>query len=153
MKFLELVLPPPLVWMVFAGLAWWLGDLLPALTFDWGSLKALAALCTLAGMAIAGAALFGFRKHHTTVNPHHPEKTRELVVDGVYRFSRNPMYLGLTLLLTGFCFWLGNPLGFLAVPPFIAYLTRFQVMPEERLLAARFGDSYTAYCHRVRRWI
>jgi len=67
--------------------------------------------------------------------------------------TRNPMYLGLALILFSFCIYLGNPLSILAVIAFIAYITRFQIIPEERALTEKFGQSYTQYRNSVRRWL
>ena len=76
-----------------------------------------------------------------------------MVRHGIYRFTRNPMYLGQLLQLVAWAFWLENLLAFAVLPAYIAYLTRFQIIPEERILSARFGASYAAYQQRVRRWV
>nr|ART40893.1 L409 [uncultured bacterium] len=76
-----------------------------------------------------------------------------MVISGIYRFSRNPMYVGLLLVLTAWAIYLSNALAFLFLPTFVACLTRLQIVPEERVLAAKFGDAFTAYRQSVRRWL
>jgi protein-S-isoprenylcysteine O-methyltransferase Ste14 len=75
------------------------------------------------------------------------------VVDGLYRFTRNPMYLGMLCILLGFAIRFGNLMGLLAVAAFVASITITQIKPEERALGLIFGDAYRDYCRRVRRWI
>lgn len=110
----------------------------------------MLALCGL-GCDLAG--LWAFRRHRTTVNPLRPGKASAVVQDGIYRFTRNPMYVGMALLLTAWVTGLGAPLGLLALALFVAFITRFQIQPEERALQAKFGADYAAYCARVRRWL
>ncbi len=88
-----------------------------------------------------------------TINPTKPGSTSSIVTGGVYRVTRNPMYVGLALLLAGFALYLGNALGFLTLPAVVLYLGRFQIGPEERVLAAKFGAAYDDYRSRVRRWL
>jgi protein-S-isoprenylcysteine O-methyltransferase Ste14 len=106
-----------------------------------------------AGLVLDAAALAAFVRARTTVNPLRPEKSSALVRSGAYRLSRNPMYLGLALLLAGWAIWLANALALALLPAFVAWLDRFQIRPEERALAARFGAEYEAYRARVRRWL
>lgn len=108
-------------------------------------------------MAIAPIAPIGalveFRRADTTTNPHKPESARTLVTSGVYRWTRNPMYLGLSFLLLGWAIELGT-LGALAGPLFFAVLIQYvQIRPEEHALRARFEEDYAYYCGRVNRWL
>lgn len=105
------------------------------------------------GAVICVAGVLAFRSFQTTVNPLTPEATTTLVVRGVYRFTRNPMYLGFTLLLLAFAVWLGKMSALALVPLFMAYLQHFQIKPEEEALRARFGDLFDTYCQQVRRWL
>ena len=101
-------------------------------------------------------ALYGvlaFRQANTTVNPTTPVASTALVVRGVYRLTRNPMYLGFALLLLALAVWLGKMSALLLVPLFMAYLQHFQIRPEEDALHARFGASFDTYCQQVRRWL
>ena len=106
----------------------------------------------VAGFAIAIAGVVAFRRVRTTVDPFDPEKTTALVTVGVYRLSRNPMYLGMALLLAGWAIHLGSLWSVLGVPAFMLYITRFQILTEERVLHEKFDDAFTAYARRTRRW-
>ncbi|NMP15982.1 isoprenylcysteine carboxylmethyltransferase family protein [Thalassotalea sp. Y01] len=98
-------------------------------------------------------AVFGFSKEKTTVDPMHPDKTDALVVKGVYRISRNPMYLGFLLLIVALGLALNTLWLFPLAIVFILYINRLQIVPEERFLQQKFGDAFTFYCQKVRRWI
>ncbi len=106
-----------------------------------------------AGLGLKIAAALAFRARGTTVNPISPERSAALVVDGLYRVTRNPMYLGSALILAGWALHLGAWVAILTVPFFVLYMNRFQIGPEERALSALFGADYDAYRARVRRWI
>jgi protein-S-isoprenylcysteine O-methyltransferase Ste14 len=105
-----------------------------------------------AGIAIALAALFEFLRAKTTVNPLSPEAASAIVTSGIYRYSRNPMYVGLLLALLGWSVWLSHLLPFALLPFFILYINRFQIEPEERALSVKFGGLYRDYRRSVRRW-
>ena len=109
------------------------------------------ALPVLAGLALAavGALLFGRRG--TTIKPF--QESSELVVDGPFRFSRNPMYLGMLLVLVGTAMLLGSVSPLIALPSFLWLITTRFIAPEEAMLDARFGERYAEYRRRVRRWI
>jgi protein-S-isoprenylcysteine O-methyltransferase Ste14 len=104
-------------------------------------------------IAIVVAALRSFQRARTTVNPMDPSKATQLVTDGVFRISRNPMYLGLLLLLTGWALWLGSASVWLVPPLFAITITLLQIIPEERALGRLFGAQYLAYRDSVARWI
>ena len=82
-----------------------------------------------------------------------PQKASALVTSGVYRITRNPMYLGMLLVLAGWAVWLGNAAALIGLPLFVGVLNLLQIAPEERVLRGRFGDAFTRYAARVRRWI
>jgi protein-S-isoprenylcysteine O-methyltransferase Ste14 len=107
----------------------------------------------VAGGFVALAGVHAFRQNRTTVNPLTPEQSSSLVTSGVYRFSRNPMYLGFLLALAGWCVYLGNWASALLLPVFVACINRFQIAPEERALRAQFGPRFTMYASTVRRWL
>ena len=129
------------------GFAW----IVPAFTFPIppGIAFALAAV----GVLLDGIALFYFLRSRTTINPLKPASASALVTGGIYRFTRNPMYLGLATLLFAWAIYLGNLAALAGMPLFILYMNRFQIAPEERALEARFGADYVAYRTRVRRWV
>ncbi|MEI2794906.1 isoprenylcysteine carboxylmethyltransferase family protein [Pseudoxanthomonas sp. F11] len=93
-----------------------------------------------------------FGRAGTTVNPLRPAASRVLVITGLYRLSRNPMYLGHALLLVAWACWLQHPASLIGAPLHMAYVTRYQILPEEHALSASFGTAYEAYPARVRRW-
>jgi protein-S-isoprenylcysteine O-methyltransferase Ste14 len=105
------------------------------------------------GLGLALAGLLAFRRARTTVNPHKPEAASNLVVSGVYRYTRNPMYLGLMSVLLGWAVYLSAPLTFLGPALFILVITRLQIIPEERVLSKKFGRQFTDYQCQVRRWL
>ena len=153
MTALELKIPPPIV-AILAGVGMWLAS-------PYGPSAALPSalrIFALAAIAIVGGvtALAGdveFRRARTTINPLRPQKTSALVTSGVYRFTRNPMYLGLAMALLGWAAFLCSAFALLGPAAFVAYITRFQIVPEERVLSAKFGEDYSAYLARVRRWL
>lgn len=152
---LEHKIPPPVVDLACAGLAWGLAQMAPAFALPLPGRLALAVALVLAaaGLAFDLWGLWAFRRHRTTPNPMAPERARTVVQTGPYRYTRNPMYLGVAIQLLAWCFYLGNPLTLLALAAFVAYITRFQILPEERALALRFGAPYLQYLRSVRRWI
>ena len=99
------------------------------------------------------AALIQFRRAYTTVNPHRPETTTTLVTSGVYAWTRNPMYLGLWVLLLGWAIKLGSLSPFAGPLLFPPLIQRVQIRPEEHALRMRFGEDFAQYCHRVNRWL
>lgn len=142
--------------MVFAFVAalMWLGArAAPAAGFSLPARPAIALGLAAAGVGTAGAGVVSFRRAKTTVNPRKPETASSLVVSGIYRATRNPMYLGMLIVLAGWAAFLANALAFIAAATFVLYMNRFQITPEEKALAARFGPEFEAYCGNVRRWI
>ncbi len=140
--------------MVLIGAAMWAAvRAVPAFAFDLPLRMPLAAGVAAIALAIEFAAAWRFLRARTTVNPLAPERSSRLVVDGLNRCSRNPMYVGQALLLLAWGAWLSHPLAPLLWLLYPVYITRFQILPEERALAARFGAEYAAYRARVRRWL
>ncbi|WP_234000071.1 methyltransferase family protein [Pseudoalteromonas sp. T1lg76] len=144
---------PPLVLVLLAALIMWLVAILtPDLTFQlWGRLGFALALVSTGG-AIATLGVLQFRLAQTTVDPRYPQRSARLVSGGIYKMSRNPMYLGFLLMLSGWALWLANLATIPVLPLFVIYLNRFQIRPEEHFLRQTFGDKYKRYCRRVRRW-
>ncbi|MGI2258672.1 methyltransferase family protein [Shewanella sp. GXUN23E] len=150
---MALKIPPLLLVLLFVGAAW----LSSRAGFGWAWADAVRWGWLLgfgiAGFAVAFAGVQAFRRGQTTVNPTRPEKASCLIDGGIYQYTRNPMYLGFALALTGWGGYLADPLALAWVPLFIWYLTAFQIKPEERALTALFGDEYLSYCRTVRRWL
>ena len=153
MSSLELRVPPPAVAVAVAILMWLAAQIFPALDFQLPAGGVLAVALAATGVLMGTIAFVQFRRAGTTPDPRTPQDAAKLVVSGVYRFSRNPMYLGDLLILAGWTLWLANALAFVGPPLFIAYIDRFQILPEESVLAARFGAAYAEYCRTVRRWL
>ena len=153
MPALDHKIPPPIVGIACAALAWAVARSAPGLEVAWALQPVVVAILAALGLGIDLWALLAFRSARTTVNPLAPGRSSVVVTAGIYRVSRNPMYLGMALLLLAWCVYLGNPLALLSLVLFCAYITRFQILPEERLLLARFGAPYASYLAQVRRWI
>lgn len=153
MKSLELKVPPVLQVLIIAFVMYGLSGLLPNLQVMAFGTNWLAIGLVLVGMALAIMGVLAFKKARTTVNPHTPEKSASLVTNGIYHYTRNPMYLGMLLVLLGWAFYLSNFAALLVLPVFIIYMSRFQIQPEERFMKQKFGDEYRAYIMKVRRWL
>lgn len=153
MQALELKIPPPVVALVVALAMWGASrDAAPLPAPEVARLPLSIALAVV-GASFDLAALAAFLRAKTTINPMKPRSTSSIVVAGVYRLTRNPMYVGLAFVLGAWAAWLWT---WWALPgPFVfaAYVTRFQIVPEERALAEAFGERYLAYKARVRRWL
>ncbi|MEL7488854.1 MAG: isoprenylcysteine carboxylmethyltransferase family protein, partial [Pseudomonadota bacterium] len=113
----------------------------------------LAGALIVIGLTIELTSVAAFFRRKTTVNPLAPGKASALVVDGFYRFTRNPMYLGMLILLSGWAVHLGSFINVFIAALFVVALTHLQIKPEERALSKRFGEDYEAYRKRVRRWL
>lgn len=152
MNALELRIPPVLLVVACALLMVMLSVAIPALQVAWPGGIAGGVLI-LVGAAVTVAGVLAFRKARTTVNPMHPEASTAVVSGGIYHFSRNPMYLGFLLALAGWAMVLGSLAALVVLPLYVAYMNRFQIVPEERALRQKFGAPYEAYMRQVRRWI
>jgi len=124
-------------------------------SYDLDSDFRLIAALTLFGMAcvIDVWALLSFKKQKTTIDPRYPHKTTSIVTNGIYNYTRNPMYLGLVLILSAISIYFAARFGFFVIVAFILYMSAFQIKPEEEALEKRFGEAYLNYKARVRCWI
>jgi protein-S-isoprenylcysteine O-methyltransferase Ste14 len=146
-------IPPLLLSLVFAAVMSGLAYAAPGLSLLLPGAAAMASVLAATGAVIACAGVIAFRRKRTTVNPFTPDASSSVVTGGVYRFSRNPMYLGFLLILAGWAVYLSNAVAVLLLPAFVAYMNQYQIKPEERALLARFGTEFAQYMSRVRRWI
>ena len=150
---LELRVPPVVVfavaWLAQTASVTWLD--LPRLTGPWSPWVDRAGI--LLAVSFGVAAVVQFARMRTTVDPHRPERASTLVDTGLYAFTRNPMYLALLLILVKEAVASGDAPSVLVAVGFVLWMNRFQIGPEERILAGIFGDEYEAYRRRVRRWI
>ena len=143
--------PPPLVALTFGFLINYTKNIFPKIEvkneFIFGSFMIIS------GLIIILSAIILFKKYQTTITPLNPSNATKLITDGIYKFSRNPMYLGLLLVLLGVSIIL-NPIGGLfLIPLFILYLNFFQIIPEENAMVDLFKDEFLDYKKNVRRWI
>jgi protein-S-isoprenylcysteine O-methyltransferase Ste14 len=153
MQWLELKIPPLLVWLLFAGAMLGVAYFAPSLSFTLAGSYAIALALVALGGALAFAGVIAFRVKRTTVNPLTPSASSSVVSSGVYRISRNPMYLGFLLALAGWVVYLSNAGAAVLLPAFTGYMTQYQIKPEERALLAKFGSGFAQYMSRVRRWL
>nr|WP_251068332.1 isoprenylcysteine carboxylmethyltransferase family protein [Marinobacter sp. C7] len=132
---------------------WAVSRLLPAGHFVLPGRLWLSAAVFGVGACVAILGVLEFRAAGTTVDPRTPDQSENLVVNGIYRYSRNPMYLGFFLLLVAWGIFLGSVFSWLLLPLFVIYMNRFQILPEERHMRVLFGDVYERYMSQVRRWL
>ena len=150
---LELKIPPAVITLIIVVTMWWIDQYL---VFSWPS---FGTMWWMSFFFLGMGGLFGafglveFYRSSTSIDPHKPNKASHLVTRGVYNISRNPMYVGLLLILIGYGFYLGNVLVFAMIPLFIAYMNRYQIIPEEKVMEEKFGEEYQKYKSEVRRWM
>lgn len=153
MSWLEHKIPPPIVVVIAAVGMWSLAGIAPSIPLDnywrWITAGGLA----LGGLMIARLGVRDFVRAETTINPMNIDAASTLVTTGIFAYTRNPMYLGMTVLLVGWAIFLSGVWTLLGPLLFVLFITRFQILPEERVLAGKFGTSYSAYTQKVRRWI
>jgi len=146
-------IPPPIVLLIFVLLMWSVARFVNAWQFTMPAQFTISLILLSLGFLVTIAAVVGFRGAATTVNPLAPEKATSLVTSGVFRFSRNPMYLGMLLVLLAWFLYLGSLLNLTLVFFFVLFMVRFQIEPEEQAMQKLFGTAYTDYQSHVRRWL
>lgn len=147
-------IPPLALTLLLVALMWAAARAWPQHSFatPWASL--FAAAIAIAGLLTCLLGVASFRRAGTTVDPRQPAGTSSLVAHGIYRYSRNPMYLGMLFVIAAWGLHLGHWPALACGPlAFVLYLNHFQIVAEERALEAKFGDEYRAYARAVRRWI
>jgi protein-S-isoprenylcysteine O-methyltransferase Ste14 len=143
---------PPVIALFVAGLMWLLHTYFPLLQLWQEPWNRIGFVLMAIAIIIDAWSLALFFMHRTTPHPLKPEETSKLVTGGMYQFTRNPMYLGLLLLLAGFAVYLGSLMPLAMLPLFVVLLTNRQILHEERVLEEKFGEEYRTYRERVRRW-
>lgn len=144
---------PPLIMLLFAGLMWFLDSTMPVLELFGATWQRWGYALMASAIALDLWALGLFHRSGTTMHPLRLADNSSLVTHGAYGLTRNPMYLGLLLLLTGLAVRLGTLSPFVMLPLFVWVLNRVQIVHEERFLANRYPARYRAYCDKVPRWI
>ena len=152
---LELCVPPVLVQLLCAMMMWISSRFLSNLTLVSHSNYPVVIFVVLLiiGNCLVFSAIFSILRAGTTINPFRPELSTRLVHTGVFRYSRNPIYLGLALMLLGWGIYLLNIVALLFVFVFVWYINYFQIIPEEKILLRLFGDQFKHYQLHVRRWL
>ena len=150
---MELKIPPVVVFLVCLASMFGIYYLMPDLSFDFAFRKTLSRIFLVIGALLGIIGIVAFRQYQTTVDPTNPDKASHLVTTGVYRYTRNPMYLGMLFVLIGGAIRIANPLCLLSLILYVGYMTQFQIKPEERALQKEFGERYNEYLRNVRRWL
>jgi len=156
-RWLEARVPPLIVTVVWALAMWGAAMMWPSWAFAWPgprvAVSAVAWALAVVGFVVCAAGVAVFRMRGTSFHPRQPHRAREVVSDGIYAYTRNPMYLGLAMMLAGEAVGLAHPVAIVLVALYVLYLDRLQIVPEERALRAKFGPAFDAYAARVRRWL
>jgi protein-S-isoprenylcysteine O-methyltransferase Ste14 len=153
MRSLDLKVPPPAVALLIGTAMWFASRSGPSLDLSLLVRSVAGFVVAALGGAISLAGDIEFRRARTTVNPWRPQNTSSLVMSGIYQRTRNPMYLGLLLVVIGWAVFLSSAWPLAGPPAFMLYIVRFQIQPEERVLTTKFGAAYADYTSRVRRWL
>ena len=149
---MKLKIPPVIVTFFFGFCMFLLAKFLAVGYFDFFGRTFLIVLFLVLAALIGFIAIGQFLKAKTTVNPLDVSQTKHLVTNGIFKYSRNPMYLALLLVLLAWGFWLGNAFNSLLAAGFVSYMNKFQILPEEQALTQRFEKEYQNYLIQVRRW-
>ena len=153
MRALELKIPPPIVALLIGVAMWFASHSGPSIELPLLERAIAFLVIALVGGGTALAGDLEFKRAKTTINPLKPQNTSALVTSGIYRFTRNPMYVGLALVVLGWAAFLCSAWALAGPVAFVLYIGRFQIAPEERILVAKFGAAYSDYASRVRRWL
>ena len=150
---LKLKIPPPFYALSVALIMWLASQYFPIATLIVAPWNILGIALVVLAAVMDFTSLYLFFKKKTTPNPMKPEFTTGLVTNGMYKISRNPMYLGMLMMLIGFAIFLGQLSPFLIIPLFYVVITEMQIKPEEEMLEQKFGTEYIEYKTKVRRWL
>lgn len=140
-------IPPPILFVLALILMYCL-PLYGQFAVPWWGLAFLLSIA----LVIALSAVVAFRQMRTTLSPLKPQDTCHLVTYGIFRFSRNPMYLSLVMILLVWWLWLGNLLAGFGLVGFVLYIHFVQIRFEERILRQKFGKDFSEYCRQTRAW-
>ncbi|MFC1523722.1 methyltransferase family protein [Thermodesulfobacteriota bacterium] len=150
---LSLKIPPLALGVITLSLIWLVDRYVPILHVKFMYQNIVASVISGSGFFVALSGILAFRKLKTTVDPRYPEKVSKLVIIGIYKHSRNPMYLGMLLALIGFVIYLGSPSGTVIICLFVSFINKYQIVPEEKVLQEKFGEDFAHYTRSVRRWV
>ncbi|MCP3850593.1 MAG: isoprenylcysteine carboxylmethyltransferase family protein [Gammaproteobacteria bacterium] len=153
MKILQNKIPPPVISLIIILLMWEFHTTLPIVIIKFSFSIYIGIACIFIGLCMDILSFFRFLKNKTTINPIIPENASSLVIDGFYRFTRNPMYLGMLFVLTGIAILFSSLSSFLLLPVYILLINTLQIKPEEEALEKVFSEQYLNYKNNVRRWL
>ena len=153
MSALENKVPPPIVALLIGAVMWAVERLSPLPEGGSPSRLAISGGLACLGVLFVMLGMLAFRRAKTTINPVNIGAASSIVTSGIYRYTRNPMYVGFALMLAGWAVHIAVPLVLVGPVVFILFITRFQIIPEERVLTSKFGGEYRKYQERVRRWL
>ncbi|UJF24279.1 isoprenylcysteine carboxylmethyltransferase family protein [Suttonella sp. R2A3] len=153
MKLTPQTIPPPILFLSFALLMRMIAPIAPQIMLPFNLRLGMVGLIVALAIIFGVGGLLAFKRARTTTSPFKGARAAALVTTGVYRFSRNPMYLALALLLVALVFWLQAPLLFIGVAGFIWTMNHLQIRAEENALQRLFGKAYQDYQARVCRWL
>ena len=149
-KYLKTKIPPPIVTLLCIGIIYLFEN---KIEYSQPDFKAIGIIFLILGFIIIFLAVLKFIKIKTTVDPTRPHKTSNLVISGIYKITRNPMYLGMLFLIIAYTIYTNNVVGSITIPIFIFYINKFQIEPEEIEMRKKFGESFENYCKKVNRWL
>lgn len=145
---------PPLIFSAFLALLMWVCALFVKITeMEFPGRLILSLLVLIFGVSAVVLGILTFRRLQTTVNPMRPGDASRLVAEGVFKFSRNPMYVGFFIILLAWALYLANILNTLVLIFYVWFINRYQIVPEEKILLEKFGQEYQQYLTKTRRWI
>jgi protein-S-isoprenylcysteine O-methyltransferase Ste14 len=152
---MKALIPPPVVLLSCGALMWIVDAYLPSFRVAFPGNRILFWVLLLAGMFLIIFTIASFLRRGTTFHPGRRALAgaTSLMVTGVFRYTRNPIYLGMAIMLVAWAIFLQNVLALLGPVIFIAFITRYQIKPEEEALEKVFGEDYARYKARVRRWV
>ncbi len=146
-------IPPPIILLLVAIAMWFVAHSQYALPIAIPFALPMAIVLAAIGIFVSASAIRQFKTAETTINPLQPDAATALVQTGIFGKTRNPMYVGLFLVLLGWTVWLQSMSNAVVLLAFVLWLTLLQIRPEEAALRKVFGQDYVVYCKRVRRWI
>ena len=150
---MKLLIPPPIQALLSAIMMCLISRYFTHANFSLNGINIFALIFLIIAVIIIVLSMYKFRKIKTTINPLRPNKASSIVNTGIYEYTRNPMYLGLLLMLFSTALFIKNLISFLIIPLFILFITKNQILPEEEALENIFGEEYKNYKKKVRRWI
>ena len=144
-------IPPPIVTLAFGLMIYFSRNIFPDINNI--IFYILSLFFIILGPFILISAVRSFKAEQTTINPININNASSLVISGVFKYSRNPMYLGMVFILLALSFRFNLVGGILFTSIFIMYITKFQIIPEEAAMKTIFGEDFNKYKNKTRRWI